>query len=132
MKSKTSLKQLREFGLLLGILFPFIIGFLIPNLFGHDFRTWTIYFGIPILILGIFKPRTLDKIYKYWIYLGDILGWINSKIILSIVYLLILIPISLIMKLFGYDPLFLKRNLKDKSYRIEKDSNRDIVFKRIF
>ena len=37
--------------------------------------------------------------------LGDYLGWINSRIILGIVFIVILNPIAFIMKLFKYDPL---------------------------
>ena len=36
--------------------------------------------------------RNMDKIWKF-------LGWINSKLILTIVYLLVLIPISIFMKI---------------------------------
>ena len=45
-----------------------------------------------------------------WIKIGLALGWINSQIILGLVFLSVLIPISFIMKLFGYDPLKKKKN----------------------
>ena len=41
--------------------------------------------------------------------IGLALGWINSHIVLGLVFLLVLQPISLIMKLFGYDPLKKKK-----------------------
>ena len=40
-------KKLREFGLIVGIGFPLIIGFFIPYLIGHNLRLWTIFIGIP-------------------------------------------------------------------------------------
>ena len=47
--------------------------------------------------------------------LGNILSWINSRLILGIVFA-ILQPIALIMKIFGYDPLRKKqRNNKKPS-----------------
>ena len=51
--------------------------------------------------------------------LGNILGLINSRLILGIVFFLILQPIALFMRIIGYDPLRKKRLLK-KSYRENK------------
>lgn len=132
MNKKTSIKELREFGIIFGLGFPLLIGFLIPRILGHDIRLWTIYISLPVMLIGILKPKKLLSFYKIWISLGNILGWINSRIILSLVYLLVLIPISIFMRIFGYDPLRIKINLRDKSYRQEKEPNHDIVFKRIF
>ena len=124
-------KTLREFGIIFGIGLPLIIGWLIPTLFGHSLRAWTLAIGIPTLIISVFYPKILKLPYKIWIKLGIILGWINSKIILGIVFFIILIPISLIMKVFKYDPL--KKNLsKDKiSYR-EITKNNKIDLTKIF
>lgn len=116
-------KQLREFGLLIGIGFPLIIGFLLPYLIGHNLRLWTIFIGIPFLIFAIFKPFKLSFLYQKWISLGNLLGWLNSKLILGIIFFTILIPISFIMKIFGYDPLKTKK-LNVMSYRVNKYRNK--------
>ena len=115
--------QLREFGLVVGIGFPLIIGFLIPYLLGHNLRFWTLFIGIPFLIFTILKPYKLSFLYKKWIYLGNLLGWLNSRIILGIIFFTILIPISFLMKIFGYDPLKMKK-LNVISYRVNKDKNK--------
>ena len=78
--------------------------------------------GLPVLILGIISPPMLYYPYKSWISLGNALGWINSKIILGLVFLIILQPIALIMRLFGYDPLRTRRK-GEKSYREERKNN---------
>ena len=62
--------------------------------------------------------------------LGYILGFINSRLILGIVFIFMVQPISLIMKIFGYDPLRLKTN-NQKSYRENKKNykiNLDNIF----
>ena len=104
-KSSISKKQLREFGFLIGFGFPILIGWIIPAIGGHLFRTWTLWISIPSLIIGILKPRLLFYPYKGWMALGLALGWINSRIILGLVFLLVLQPIALIMKFVGHDPL---------------------------
>ena len=105
MKQKISNKQLREFGLLIGFAFPILIGWLLPSLLGHVFRGWTLWVGVPGLILGLTAPRLLYYPYKGWMALGHALGWVNSHIILGMVFLFILLPIAYIMRLTGYDPL---------------------------
>ena len=130
MKKSISKKRLREFGLLIGIAFPLIIGYLIPLLRGHLFRIWTLWIAIPALILGFLKPSSLFYPYKGWMALGHILGKINSYIILGIVFLAVLMPISFIMRIFGYDPL--KKNLSKKFSYKEKKDNSKIDLSRIF
>ena len=61
-----SKKQLREFGLLIGFGFPILIGWLLPSLFGHEFRAWTLWVGFPGLILGLVAPWLLYYHYKGW------------------------------------------------------------------
>ena len=123
-------KQLRQFGFLIGFGFPTIIGWIIPAFGGHLFREWTLWIAIPFLIIGILKPSLLFYPYKVWISLGLALGWINSRIILGLVFLLVLQPIALIMKFVGYDPLKIKkRNVS--SYR-EKKSNDKLDLRRVF
>ena len=121
-------KRLREFGFVFGIGFPLIIGWFFPYITGHYFRTWTLIIGIPILILAIFLPEVLKNPYKIWMQIGLILGWFNSKIILGLIFLLVLIPISIIMKIFKYDPLKKSLSKDKKSYReIIKNHQTDLT-----
>ena len=116
MKEIISKKQLREFGLLIGFGFPILLGWLIPALTGHGFREWTLWVGFIGLIVGITSPRLLYYPYKFWMKLGVLLGWINSHIILGLVFILVLQPIAYIMRLTGYDPLR-RRRKGEKTYR---------------
>ena len=106
------------------------IGLIIPAVGGHAFRGWTLWIAIPFLIIGILKPRLLFYPYKGWMALGLALGWINSRIILGLVFLLVLQPIALIMKFVGHDPLKIKKS-NERSYR-ENKSNHKINLTRVF
>ena len=130
MKRLISKKQLREFGFVIGFGFPIFLGLLFPLIFGHFFRTWTLWIGIPFLLVSIFNPRLLFYPYTFWMKLGHILGWINSRIILGLIFILVLLPISFFMKIFNYDPLRKKKNNK-KSYRENKENN-NINLNRLF
>ena len=116
MKEIISKKQLQEFGLLIGFGFPLLIGWLIPSLTGHGFRAWTLWVGFLGLISGIIFPRSLYYPYKFWMKLGLTLGWVNSRIILGLVYIIVLLPIAFVMRLIGYDPLRTKQ-IGEKTYR---------------
>ena len=130
MKSSINNKKLREFGLLIGFAFPILIGWILPILVGHPFRYWTLFVGLPALFIGLIRPSLLKLPYKLWIKIGNILGWINSRLILGALFIFILIPISLIMKLKSYDPLKIKKNSLF-SYR-EKKINHKINLDKVF
>ena len=116
MKDFISKKQLREFGFLIGFGFPILIGWIIPAVAGHTFKVWTLWVAIPVLILGLASPHLLHYPYKSWMALGHILGWINSRLILGLIFIFILQPIAYGMRIIGYDPLR-KRRKGEKTYR---------------
>ena len=130
MKISISKKQLREFGFLIGLGIPIFIGWIIPSIGGHVFKSWTLWVGIPSLLVGILKPDLLLYPYKGWMALGHALGWINSRIILGLIFLVVLQPIALLMRAFGHDPLRKKQSNKS-SYR-EHRINHKIDLTRIF
>lgn len=105
-----SKKQLREFGVLLGVVFPVVFGWIIPALKGHEAPIWPFVIGLPCLMLGLLAPRALALPYQGWMRLGHALGWVNSHLILGAVFLLVLQPIAAVMRLTGYDPLRKKRS----------------------
>ena len=119
MKEIISKKQLRDFGLLIGLGIPLLIGWLLPFLTGHGFREWTLFIGLPTLIIGLIAPRILYYPYKSWIALGNFLGWVNSRIILGLVFIIVLLPIAFVMRLTGYDPLRIRTKGK-KTYREDR------------
>ncbi len=130
MKNSISKKQLREFGFLIGFGFPLLIGWLLPAIGGHLFRSWTLWVGSSAFVLGVLNPLMLLYPYRAWMKLGYVLGWLNSRIVLGLIFFLVLQPIAMVMKLFGHDPLRKKWN-KSKTYKeINQDHKIDLT--RIF
>ena len=130
MKKYISKKILRDFGFLISFVFPFFVGWLLPLFGGHSFKTWTLWISFSAFTLAITRPSLLLYPYKAWMKLGDLLGWVNSRIILGLVFIIVLQPIALIMRIFGHDPLRTKK-LDQKTYR-EIKTNQNIDFKKIF
>ena len=131
MRESISKRKLREFGILFGIGFPALIGYLIPLISGHKYIEWTILIGIMTLTLVICDPNLLFYPYKAWMKLGLILGKINSYVILGLIFILILQPIAFIMKFLNYDPLRMKRKKNESSYR-ETIKNHRVDLTKIF
>lgn len=130
MKLVYSKKILREFGIIVGLILPIIFGFLLPFIFNHDFRIWTLFVGSTLIITGIIKPNLLYFPYLIWMKIGLILGWINSRIIFSLIFIFVLNPIAIILKIIRYDPLNKKQTFQN-SYKEIRDI-KNIDFKRIF
>ncbi len=130
MKKNFSKKILREFGILIGLGIPFFIGWLIPFISSHGFKFWTIFIGLPLISFGVFSPSLLFYPYKAWMAFGKYLGWINSHIILGLVFIIVLQPIAIFMRIIGYDHLK-KINKNCISYRENRPSS-IIDLKRIF
>ena len=73
-------------------------------------------YGLLLIIFSIFSPNKLKNIYEIWMSIGNILGFVNSRIILGSIFIFILLPIGIFMKIFKYDPLRRSKN-KEKTYR---------------
>ena len=55
--------------------------------------------------------------------LGHVLGWVNSHIILGLVFIVVLQPIAFIMRLTGYDPLRSRRT-GETTYKENRQGHR--------
>ena len=97
-------KELRQFGLLVGAVFT-VIG-LWPLIFrGEPLRLWAIGLGGFLIVLGAILPQILAPIHKGWMWVGHIWGWINTRILLGIVFYLLITPIGLVFRLMGKDTM---------------------------
>jgi hypothetical protein len=109
-------KGLREFGLIMGGFFVGLFGLLFPWLFGFAFPIWPWIIAVALWIPALLIPNHLKPIYQGWMFFALILGWINTRLLLAIVFYLMITPMGLIMRLFGKNPM---KNLPDisDSYR---------------
>lgn len=111
-------KELRNFGLVTGAVTPMVFGLLLPFLFKHDFQIWPWIVGGTLVIWGLALPMTLKPVYRVWMTIGLVLGWINTRIILTVMFYLIILPVGALMRIFGKDPMARKTTKDVKSYRI--------------
>jgi len=67
-------------------------------------------------VIGISSPYLSSKIHWLWMKIAHILGYVNSKILLSAVFFLILTPVAFLMKLRKKDELKLKKTEAKTGY----------------
>lgn len=117
MEQPTTIKDLRSFGLLVGTVFG-VIG-LWPMVFrGEPMRLWAMVLGGTLILLGGVAPRLLAPAHKGWMWMGQILGWINTRILLGIVFYGLVTPIGLIFRLMGKDTVRRTFSEETQSYRV--------------
>ena len=70
---------------------------------------WLLYVVLGLLLISMVWKWAAEKIAWLWLKLGEGLGWMNSRILLSIIFFLILTPMALLRRLFSKDELQLKK-----------------------
>ena len=104
MEHAATRKELRQFGLLVGAIFT-VIG-LWPLVFrGEPLRLWAVGIGGLLIACGGILPQLLAPIHTGWMWVGHILGWINTRILLGIVFYVLLTPLGLVFRLMGKDTM---------------------------
>lgn len=113
-------KDLRAFGLIWALIF-LIVAFL-PLINGHELRIWAVLISFLFTITSLFFPNFYKKTYFYqtWIRFGSFIGKINSKIIITILFYAIFLPIGIILRILGKDLLNKKIDKTLPSYFIDR------------
>ena len=107
-------KDLRKFGLTVG---PFLL--ILGGLFlwlEKAAYPHLLIIGAALLLTGLAVPGILKPIYLGWMTFATVLGWIMTRVILTIVFFLVMTPIGFLGRLFGYKFLELKWDLAKKTY----------------
>ncbi len=119
---KTGTRELRNFGLLVGVVFAAL-----GLLFWLRGKAHYPYFLVPsilLLLLGAAFPTALKYVYIAWMCLAIVLGFIVSSVILTLFFVLVITPIGLAARLFGKDFLRLKLDRRETTYWITRKSRR--------
>jgi hypothetical protein len=124
-------KELRQFGVLVGGVFS-VIG-LWPLIFrGAPPRFWALAIGGLLIVSGLLLPRTLSPVHRGWMAIGHVLGWINTRIILSLVFYGMITPMGMIMRLLGKDPLRLGTAGEVESHRVNRTPRERTHMRKLF
>jgi len=114
-------KSLRKFGITMAIAL-LIITFII--FIRHKYSPMPTFIISAMFFISAFTiPTLLRPIHVIWMRLAFILGWINTRLILSILFYLVFTPIGLVMRLFRVDLLDRKIDKNKESYWRKKEKS---------
>jgi len=68
-------------------------------------RPWMAGIAIAVAICGLFVPFAARWITTAWLGLAYVLGWVNGRILLSVVFYLVLTPIALLRRVGRREPM---------------------------
>ncbi|HIV48627.1 SxtJ family membrane protein [uncultured Helicobacter sp.] len=108
-------KDLRTFLAIWAGIFAILALFPLLKDYANTPRVWAlIACGISLALLAF--PRVIAPIYRLWIVLGEGIGFVISRSILTILFFGIFTPVALVFRLIGRDVLAQKPDKSAPSY----------------
>jgi hypothetical protein len=115
--SSASHRQLRDFGLIVGGIFG-AIG-LWPLVWRQEGpRLWALALAVALILPALVAPRILAPAHRVWMTLAEVLAWVNTRILLGVVFYGVVTPIGVVMRLLGHDPMRRRLEPTGESYRV--------------
>ena len=110
-------KNLRSFGLILG-------GILLALAAAAWWRERPLYLywlaaGLLIFFARAFYPGVLRLLYKGWMTIAMLIGWVLTRVILAVLFYGVLTPLGIIHRLTGHG-ILLKKNENQNSYWVKR------------
>ena len=111
---KSEKSDLRNFGIIVGIILLIISGFL----FWKEKESFQIFLaiGITLFLTAIAIPFVLKPVYWIWMIFAIILGWFMTRVILSLLFYVVFTSIGLTLRFFGKQFLELRWDKSKESY----------------
>ncbi len=109
---------LRRAALTTAAVLALLFGALLPWLLDRPFPVWPWAGGGLLAAWGLLAPASLAPLYRLWMRFGAALGWINSRIILGLLFYGLILPAGLLMRALGKDPLQRRLEADRDSYRV--------------
>ena len=117
-KTNFTAKELKDFGLIMAGMLILMFGLVLPWLFSYSTPYWPFVAAFGFAVVALLKPLLLGPVNRVWLKISDVLGWVNTRLVMGIIFFLLIVPIGLIMRLFNKDPLNNEWSAVAKSYRI--------------
>ncbi len=115
---KSGKRQLRQFGLTLGIVLGVWAGLLFFR--GRGYYSYLFILSVVFLSLALLAPALLKPVQKIWMTAGICIGWFVTRVILLLLFYLVITPIGILAKIFGKDFLDTKFDRDRDSYWIAR------------
>ena len=113
---------LRQFAFTTGAIVIVLFGLALPWLLGSNWPLWPWILAAILSLWGLIAPKTLRPVYRGWMRFGLLLSRISPPLCLSLVFFLMFMPVGLVMRLFGNDPMQRRLQPDANSYRVPSET----------
>lgn len=79
------------------------------------------WIGGPLIAVGLAAPQVLKPLYYAWMSLAVVLGFVMTRVLLTVFFFLVMTPFGLVMRLMGKDPLNRRFDRRASTYWIDKE-----------
>ena len=117
-------RDLRNFGLIVAALFAAIFGLFLPLLHHKSASWWPWALAGALTVTALIRPALLYYFNAAWNTLGTALGWINTRLILGLLFYVVVIPMGLLLQLVSRSNTDRSDPGGQDSYRVQ---SRDIA-----
>lgn len=89
--------------------------------------------AVILALVGLLVPAAAIIFHRGWMWIAVKLGWVNSRILLTLLYFFLFVPYKIVSRFFGRDPLSLRGPAED-SYWHKRERTRQTPeqFERLF
>lgn len=124
--------ELRKFGYVMAGFFGLVVGALLPWWWSLKWAYWPWLVAAFFLVLAVLWPSALGGVHRYWMRLARFLEWINTRIVLGVVFFLVFTPLGFVMRLLGRDTLKKAWDRGASTYRTDRQSRKENHMERQF
>jgi hypothetical protein len=109
----------RGFGLTIAAVLGLIGG--VRLALGHPHSGWWLGAAAVMLLFAMAWPALLAPLNRAWLRLGGLLYRVTNPLVMGLVFFGTVMPIGLVMRALGKDPLLLRRDSQATSYWINRE-----------
>jgi hypothetical protein len=108
-----------RFGLTVGVACFFIGG--IRTILGHRHAEWWLVAGLFFGLVALVWPAALSPFNRLWFRLGLALHKVVNPVVMAVLFVSVILPVGILLRLCGKDLLRLRLNRDAASYWIERE-----------
>lgn len=109
-------RELKSFAFTMSWAIPCLFTLFLPWIFDKGINWWPLVISTILMILYFTYPKGIFPIYRGWMTIASVLGWVNTRVILALIFYLIIFPIGILLRIFGKLQYRSSENPNQQSY----------------
>jgi hypothetical protein len=115
-------RELRQFGLIFAAFLAGVFGGVLPLIGWIAFHAWLWAVAVTVALLALAWPRGLSPLYRVWTAIGRVLGYVNTRLLLGVVFFGVILPMGATRRAARRPSLIKSLDPSSTSYRVVRDA----------